>query len=226
MSSIERVAINLFGTFVLLSLFGCGASSIQPKNSAPADSAATLEADSRSTTAETDNAETPRSQNPATQLSQEQNTQLSQLSIPILMPTYLPLTFQVTQVDAGHEELVDGGYDYYSILYEGDNNTCLAISSGVDPAMSTEGLAKTTATTALGEATIYTGKVEDRPLIMADLPTQQGHLLRSGLVARPAEMNSDGSWKSAEWCEPVNQEKFLQVLESLEAVQFESQSNP
>ncbi|HEY9878521.1 MAG TPA: hypothetical protein V6D29_08695 [Leptolyngbyaceae cyanobacterium] len=219
-SSISRVAINFLGAIAFLSLMGCTDNFTASKIPVSANSAAP-EIAVYSTPIGAEKPEMQILENPVSQLSPEQVRQLSQLEVPVLMPTYLPPTFQITQVDAGREELVDDSYDYYSILYQGENNTCLAISSGVDPALSTERLTKTTVTTALGEAEIYTGIVEDRALIMADLPTQQRHLLRSGLVAKPTEMNPNGSWASSEWCEPVSQEEFLQVLQSLEAVQFD-----
>lgn len=163
-------------------------------------------------------AKTTIAQHPENLLSADQKRQLNQLGIPIYIPTYLPTGFRLTKFDAGKEELRNGSYSYYSLLFQGSNNTCLEVSSGVDPAMSLGRLSKRSMKTSLGETTVYSGTVEGRQLILAQIPSKQGHMLRSGMVARPAEMKPDGTWKPAEWCQPVSTEEFNQVLRSLKVM--------
>lgn len=163
-------------------------------------------------------AKTTIAQNPETLLSANQKRQLNQLGIPIYIPTYLPTGFRLTKFDAGKEELRNGSYSYYSLLFQGNDNTCLEVSSGVDPAMSLGRLPKRSLKTSLGEVTVYSGTVEGRRLILAQIPSKQGHILRSGTVARPAEMKPDGTWKPAEWCQPVSTAEFNQALRSLKVM--------
>ncbi|HEY9642776.1 MAG TPA: hypothetical protein V6C57_19970 [Coleofasciculaceae cyanobacterium] len=243
MNPLYQAAALALGTVALLSLSNCATDATNSTPAAlssaeaespvvsvahPTAAPVTDTAASTRPIAQDTSAQDTSAQNPASLLSADQKKQLFHLNVPILVPTFLPADFRLTKVDAGEEQLVNGSYSYYSILYQGDHNTCLEISTGVDPAMSTAHLSKTLVTLPLGEATVYSGEVEGRSMIMGNLVAPpQGYMLRSGLVVRPAESKPDGSWTAAEWCQPVNMETFTQVLQSLETLEAKANTaNP
>ncbi|NJR66482.1 MAG: hypothetical protein HC772_16030, partial [Leptolyngbyaceae cyanobacterium CRU_2_3] len=221
MNQRHPTAALVLGAIALSLLTHCAANTATTNSSPVSSSPAVTLSSAVATPAEI--AQNPASPLPAEQLSVDQKNQLSQLSVPVLVPTFLPAGFRLTKFDAGEEQLTNGSYSYYSLLYQGDNNTCLEISTGVDPALSTSRLSKALVTTPLGEATVYSGEVEGRSLILSMVSAQpQEYMLRSGLVARPAEQQPDGSWSAAELCQPVSMETYTQVLRSLRrpATQF------
>lgn len=219
MNQLSRTAVCALEAFALLLLSNCATHSTATKPpAAQSKSSIASLTNPVSSVASTANPKIAIVQNTGNLLSPEQKMQLSQLNIPIFTPTYLPSGFRLIKFDAGKEEINGGVSSYYSILYQKDNNTCLEISSGVDPAMSLRRLSKTSVKTSLGEVTVYSGNVEGKPLILGQLSSKQGHMLRSGMVVRSAQMKPDGTWTPAEWCNPVSMEEFTQVLRSLEVL--------
>jgi hypothetical protein len=152
------------------------------------------------------------------ELTQEQKDQLSSLGTLVLVPTYLPSGLRLTKLGFGKELIDNDSYAYYSILYQGDDNTCLEISSGVDLGMPASRLpTQDTVPTQFGSVTVYSGITSDVSTIqiVSLLPTKQGHMIRSGLVMNAAKIQPDGTWTKPEVCNPVSLEEFTQVLKSL-----------
>jgi hypothetical protein len=146
-------------------------------------------------------------------LSAEQKARLSKLKIPIVLPTYLPQNFRVTDFDAGKEEMANESYSYYSIIYKGANNTCLELTANTDPGMTTSGLNTTSMTTALGKVTVSSGNLENKPIIIGlfSLPrnSNNGYMLRTG------------GWVPGRRCATIGKDEYLQVLKSLRIINAE-----
>ena len=206
-----RTAVFALGTIALLSLSNCAVNGATTKVSAPLGNSSKTLTQNPGTTVDTSTAFPKTSITYKTNhfLSNQQKAQLAQLGIPIAVPTYLPAGFRLTQFSAQKEEDEASGA-WYSMFYQGANNTCLELSVNVDPAMSLERLQKTLVKTRLGEVKVYSGNVEGKPMTVGlfSLPKNNGYMLRTG-----AWMPTTNPGRR---CNPVSRNEYIQVLRSLE----------
>ncbi|HEY9613181.1 hypothetical protein [Allocoleopsis sp.] len=209
-----RTAIFILGTVALLSGSSCAANGAASQ----APTALVSRPLALATTPDTSFAASPAfpktaiAKNTSNLLSSEQKAQLNQLGMPIIVPTYLPGGFRLTNFLAKKErdDYASGEYSWYSMFYQGTNNTCLEVSANVDPAMSTVNLQKTLVKTRLGAVEVYSGNVESKPMIVGlfSLGTKNGYMLRTG--AWMPQTLPGGR------CNPVSRKEYIQVLKSLE----------
>jgi hypothetical protein len=206
-----RTAVFALGTIALLCLSNCaanGAASKVPAHPGNSSNPVAQNSDSARATS-TASPKTSIAYKTNNLLSNQQKGQLAQLGIPIAVPTYLPAGFRLTKFSAQKEEDEASGA-WYSLFYQGANNTCLEFSANVDPAMSLERLPKTLVKTRLGEVEVYSGNVEGKPMVVGlfSLPKNNGYMLRTG------------AWTPAtnpgRRCNPVSRNEYIRVLRSLE----------
>lgn len=141
MSKLSKLASCIFTSLYLSTLVSCSNPiAIKPTTSS---SDASVYA-----TAKSESSASPTNSVTATPLAQvaqatgdlldaAQKDKLKEVSVPIVVPTYLPAGFRVIKLEAGREELRSGSYAYYSILYKGEDDACFDISLNNDPAMRT-----------------------------------------------------------------------------------------
>lgn len=211
MNQLCRTAVFALGAVALLSLVSCATNGVTAKPPTPRASSpiATTTPDS-SGAASTASPKTPIAQNTGSLLSPQQKAQLAQLSMPIVLPSYLPGGFRLTKFSAEQEQgEVSGEYSSYSIFYQGANDTCLEFGANSDPAISLERLQKTSVETGLGKVKVYSGNVEGKPMIVGlfSLPNNNGYMLRTGAWMPPTIPGRR--------CNPVSMEEYIQVLKSL-----------
>jgi hypothetical protein len=209
-----RTAVFILGTVALLAWSSCAANGAASKvPTAPVSRAIALATTpDTSFAASPDFSKTAIAKNTSNLLSSEQKAQLTQLGMPIVVPTYLPGGFRLTNFLAkkDRDDYASGEYSWYSMFYQGTNNTCLEVSANVDPAMSMGNLQKTLVNSRLGAVEVYSGNVEGKPLIVGlfSLGKNNGYMLRTGAWM---PQNLPGGR-----CNPVSRKEYIQVLKSLE----------
>lgn len=198
-----RTAVFILGSVGLLAWSSCTANGVASQVATAPDT---------SVAASADFSKTAIAKNTSNLLSSKQKAQLTQLSMPIAVPTYLPGGFRLTNFLAKKErdDYASGEYSWYSIFYQGTNNSCLEVSANVDPAMSMGNLQKTLVKTRLGSVEVYSGNVEGKPMIVGlfSLGKKNGYMVRTGAWI---PQNLAGGR-----CNPVSRKEYIQVLKSLE----------
>ena len=153
-------------------------------------------------------------------LDASQKEKLRELSVPIVVPTYLPKGFRLIELESGKEELRSGSYAYYSILYKGENDTCLDISLNTDPAMRTSQMPKrfTQMPISNKEVTIVYGNVENKPITLGSfgLPNldKNGYMLRTGGWIPSGQKGRNIR------CNSISDEEYDKVLQALKLLDF------
>jgi hypothetical protein len=214
MNQLYRTAVFALGTVALLSWSRCAANGAASQvATAPVSRPIALATTpDNSLAASPDFSKTAIAKNTSNLLSSKQKTQLNQLGMPIIVPTYLPGGFRLTNFSANKErdDYASGEDSWYSIFYQGTNNTCLEVSANVDPAMSMGNLQKTLVNSRLGAVEVYSGNVEGKPMIVGlfSLGKKNGYMLRTG-AWMPLNLPTGR-------CNPVSRKEYIQVLKSLE----------
>jgi hypothetical protein len=147
-------------------------------------------------------------------LSSEQKAKLLQLPIPIIAPTFLPEGFRLVQATGEANKYANGDDDSgYMIAYQGDNNTCISISSS---SSGSRGLQRVNQVkTEFGTVDIYTSNARDNSIqSIASFITLKGNpaLISGGSIP---DRNADGGFKT---CNPISLGQYIQVLKSLTLV--------
>ncbi|MEQ8996478.1 MAG: hypothetical protein RID53_08230 [Coleofasciculus sp. B1-GNL1-01] len=184
--------------------------SISTTNSPPS---ITREADSKTSIAQ--NTGNSRYSDQEIQLSQQTISIVTTVDIPgfnapIFKPTYLPSGFYLMEFQATENYYINASNPFsYSIIYrEREKNTCLELYDALDgTSFESLGLSEISVNVLQGEVTVYSGNVEDRPMIIARVKGEQ--------VGLPSSYYFTLISGYSDWCEPVSIEEFIQVLQSM-----------
>lgn len=212
-----RITVFVLGTVVSLLLASCAAN-FAATRSTPATSELDKNVNSAAVKPEatpTVNAAAPETSTvTGNLLSPEQKAQLSQLPIPIIAPTQLPAGFRLVAASGEKGQYANGDDDSgYSISYQGDNNTCINLTSSKD---GPRGQADSVVQTQFGAVKVFTETRQDKTFIYSFIPIAGNPSLTSGgTVPDPAATGDTPGWKR---CNAVSMEQYIQVLKSLEVV--------
>lgn len=147
-------------------------------------------------------------------LSPEQIAQLKQLPIPIVAPTSLPAGFRLVRAYGEIGKYANGDDDSgYTIAYEGENNTCIKVTSTQSGSRGYEKVREEQ--TEFGKLDVYIGKARDNSVsyILTVLGLKGNLILSSGGTL--PDSNASSGWRI---CRPVPMETYVQVLKSLSIV--------
>ncbi|MFN9481391.1 MAG: hypothetical protein ACK6CX_01005 [Pseudanabaena sp.] len=225
MSKLSKLASCIFTSLYLSTLVSCSNPiAIKPTTSS---SDASVYA-----TAKSESSASPTNSVTATPLAQvaqatgdlldaAQKDKLKELSVPIVVPTYLPAGFRVIKLEAGREELRSRSYAYYSILYKGEDDACFDISLNTDPAMSTSRLSRRFMQIPISnkDVTIIYGNIEDKPITMGSFSVPSGSP-NSGYMLRT------GGWMPSSLegrnirCNSISDAEYDKVLQALKVLDF------
>jgi hypothetical protein len=226
MTKLFHIASWLLGTLSLSALASCSDNSIAVKP--PISSTNT----SVAATPKLESSSLPTSPSPATSVAQvpqvqgnlldsSQKAQLQELAVPIVVPSYLPEGFRLTKLNSGREELRSGSYAYYSILYQGKNDTCLDISLNTDPAMLTSRMPRRFMQIPISnkEVTIIYGNVEDKSITMGRFEVPNGSPNSAYMLRTGGWMPSGQEGRNIR-CNSISEEEYNKVLQALEMLNF------
>lgn len=225
MSKLSKLASCILTSLYLSTLVSCSNPiAIKPTTSSSDASVAA--------TAKSESSASPTNSVTATPLSQvaqatgdlldaAQKDKLKELSVPIVVPTYLPAGFRVIKLEAGREELRSRSYAYYSILYKGEDDACFDISLNTDPAMRTSRLSRRFMQIPISnkDVTIIYGNVEDKPITMGSFSVPSGSP-NSGYMLRT------GGWMPSSLegrnirCNSISDAEYDKVLQALKVLDF------
>lgn len=225
MSKLSKLASCIFTSLYLSTLVSCSNPiAIKPTTSSSDASVAA--------TAKSESSASPTNSVTATPLAQvaqatgdlldaAQKDKLKELSVPIVVPTYLPAGFRVIKLEAGREELRSRSYAYYSILYKGEDDACFDISLNNDPAMRTSRLSRRFMQIPISnkDVTIIYGNVEDKPITMGSFSVPSGSP-NSGYMLRT------GGWMPSSLegrnirCNSISDAEYDKVLQALKVLDF------
>ena len=225
MSKLSKLASCIFTSLYLSTLVSCSNPiAIKPTTSSSDASVAA--------TAKSESSASPTNSVTATPLAQvaqatgdlldaAQKDKLKELSVPIVVPTYLPAGFRVIKLEAGREELRSGSYAYYSILYKGEDDACFDISLNNDPAMRTSRLSRRFMQIPISnkDVTIIYGNIEDKPITMGSFSVPSGSP-NSGYMLRT------GGWMPSSLegrnirCNSISDAEYDKVLQALKVLDF------
>ncbi|CAN1211979.1 hypothetical protein TUMEXPCC7403_17365 [Tumidithrix helvetica PCC 7403] len=147
-------------------------------------------------------------------LAPEQIAQLKQLPIPIVAPTSLPTGFRLVKASGEKAKYANGDDDSgYIIAYEGENNTCISVTSSQSGSRGLEKMREEQ--TEFGTLEVYIEKARDNSVrnIVTFLGLKGNLVLISGGTL--PDSNADGGWRT---CRPVPMSTYVQVLKSLSTV--------
>ena len=225
MSKLSKLASCIFTSLYLSTLVSCSNPiAIKPTTSSSDASVAA--------TAKSESSASPTNSVTATPLAQvaqatgdlldaAQKDKLKELSVPIVVPTYLPAGFRVIKLEAGREELRSRSYAYYSILYKGEDDACFDISLNNDPAMRTSRLSRRFMQIPISnkDVTIIYGNIEDKPITMGSFSVPSGSP-NSGYMLRT------GGWMPSSLegrnirCNSISDAEYDKVLQALKVLDF------
>jgi hypothetical protein len=147
-------------------------------------------------------------------LTSEQKALLLQLPIPIVAPSFLPDGFRLVYANGEAGKYANGDDDSgYTIAYQGENNTCIRISSS---SSGSRGLQRANEVqTEFGSVVVYTDNARDNSIksISGFLALKGNPILISG--GSIPDRSADGGFKR---CEPVGMGVYIQVLKSVTLV--------
>ena len=129
---------------------------------------------------------------------------------PIFKPTYLPAGFYLREFQAMETYYIDDPtpFDYSIIYQERDQFTCLEIYSVLDgTSFGDIGLSETSVKVGQGNVTVYSGNVEGRPMIVAQVDGEQ--------IGLPSNYYFTLASGYDQYCQPVSLDEFIQVLQSM-----------
>jgi len=230
MLKLSKLASLIFFSVCLSPLVSCSNSIASKPTSSPSEASVAVAAKSEAVASPANAiAATPVAEVPQVTgdlLDASQKDKLRELSVPIVVPTYLPTGFRVIKLEAGREELRSGSYAYYSILYKGENDTCFDISLNTDPAMRTSRMPRRFMQIPISnrEVTIIYGNVEDKPITMGrfnvpnNSPTS-AYMLRTGgsMPAAQEERNIR--------CNAMSDAEYDKVLQALKVLDFNANTS-
>ena len=225
MSKLSKLASCIFTSLYLSTLVSCSNPiAIKPTTSSSDASVAA--------TAKSESSASPTNSVTATPLAQvaqatgdlldaAQKDKLKEVSVPIVVPTYLPAGFRVIKLEAGREELRSRSYAYYSILYKGEDDACFDISLNNDPAMRTSRLSRRFMQIPISnkDVTIIYGNIEDKPITMGSFSVPSGSP-NSGYMLRT------GGWMPSSLegrnirCNSISDAEYDKVLQALKVLDF------
>ncbi|WP_271253856.1 hypothetical protein [Pseudanabaena sp. Chao 1811] len=150
-----------------------------------------------------------------------QKDKLRELSVPIIVPTYLPAGFRVIKLEAGREELRSGSYAYYSILYKGEDDACFDISLNTDPAMLTSRMPRRFMQIPISnkDVTIIYGNVEDKPITMGRFSVPSGSPTSAYMLRTGGWMPSSQEGRNIR-CNSISDAEYDKVLQALKVLDF------
>lgn len=150
-----------------------------------------------------------------------QKDKLKEVSVPIVVPTYLPAGFRVIKLEAGREELRSGSYAYYSILYKGEDDACFDISLNNDPAMRTSRLSRRFMQIPISnkDVTIIYGNVEDKPITMGSFSVPSGSPNSAYMLRTGGWMPSSLEGRNIR-CNSISDAEYDKVLQALKVLDF------
>lgn len=229
MTKLPKLGSYIFGIWILSALVSCSNSiAIKPTTTSDASAAATTKSEP-STIPTNSIFATPVaqvSQSAGDLLDSAQKAKLKKLAVPIVIPTYLPTGFRLIKLDSGREELRSGSYSYYSILYRGENDTCLDISLNTDPAMRTLGLQRRSIQIPISnkEVTIIYGNVEDKPITLGLFGVPNGSPNSAYMLRAGGWMPSGQEGRNIR-CNSISDEEYDKVLQALKVLDFNENTN-
>lgn len=225
MSKLSKLASCIFTSLYLSTLVSCSNPiAIKPTTSSSDASVAA--------TAKSESSASPTNSVTATPLAQvaqatgdlldaAQKDKLKELSVPIVVPTYLPAGFRVIKLEAGREELRSRSYAYYSILYKGEDDACFDISLNTDPAMRTSRLSRRFMQIPIGnkDVTIIYGNVEDKPITMGSFSVPSGSPNSAYMLRTGGWMPSSLEGRNIR-CNSISDAEYDKVLQALKVLDF------
>ncbi len=225
MSKLSKLASCIFTSLYLSTLVSCSNPiAIKPTTSSSDASVAA--------TAKSESSASPTNSVTATPLAQvaqatgdlldaAQKDKLKELSVPIVVPTYLPAGFRVIKLEAGREELRSGSYAYYSILYKGEDDACFDISLNNDPAMRTSRLSRRFMQIPISnkDVTIIYGNVEDKPITMGSFSVPSGSPNSAYMLRTGGWMPSSLEGRNIR-CNSISDAEYDKVLQALKVLDF------
>ena len=200
-----QITCLLLGAVVCLSLSGCN------RNAAVSQSSFNTPADNSGSLQPREEIKSPDvvaiAQTPGG-LSETQKTSLSELGIPVVIPTYMPAGFQLSEVIANSCKAGSPRTSFcregphYTLVYRNDQKTCLlmkAVGGGVGGGASE--FEFQTRTTLLGDVSILFGKTSggNQPLAAEQLGELQPNLYSfpASLKSLPGSSRSPYYWVTA-----------------------------
>lgn len=225
MSKLSKLASCIFTSLYLSTLVSCSNPiAIKPTTSSSDASVAA--------TAKSESSASPTNSVTATPLAQvaqatgdlldaAQKDKLKEVSVPIVVPTYLPAGFRVIKLEAGREELRSGSYAYYSILYKGEDDACFDISLNNDPAMRTSRLSRRFMQIPISnkDVTIIYGNVEDKPITMGSFSVPSGSPNSAYMLRTGGWMPSSLEGRNIR-CNSISDAEYDKVLQALKVLDF------
>ncbi|MFN9831073.1 MAG: hypothetical protein ACK55Y_15970 [Pseudanabaena sp.] len=225
MSKLSKLASCIFTSLYLSTLVSCSNPiAIKPTTSSSDASVAA--------TAKSESSASPTNSVTATPLAQvaqatgdlldaAQKDKLKELSVPIVVPTYLPAGFRVIKLEAGREELRSRSYAYYSILYKGEDDACFDISLNNDPAMRTSRLSRRFMQIPISnkDVTIIYGNVEDKPITMGSFSVPSGSPNSAYMLRTGGWMPSSLEGRNIR-CNSISDAEYDKVLQALKVLDF------
>lgn len=225
MSKLSKLASCIFTSLYLSTLVSCSNPiAIKPTTSSSDASVAA--------TAKSESSASPTNSVTATPLAQvaqatgdlldaAQKDKLKELSVPIVVPTYLPAGFRVIKLEAGREELRSGSYAYYSILYKGEDDACFDISLNTDPAMRTSRLSRRFMQIPISnkDVTIIYGNIEDKPITMGSFSVPSGSPNSAYMLRTGGWMPSSLEGRNIR-CNSISDAEYDKVLQALKVLDF------
>lgn len=148
------------------------------------------------------------SENP---LSTEQLSQLRSLDMRVIVPTYVPAGFELTELKIYKGSPPDqrtrpDDVPFYWMIFQGENNTCFRLMSGNQGFRDRPQNRISVNTKSFGTITVDYGKSQSRPeveLIQAGIPLPESYRLDSGINPNTP-------------CKPMPVEEYIKVLQSIE----------
>lgn len=225
MSKLSKLASCIFTSLYLSTLVSCSNPiAIKPTTSSSDASVAA--------TAKSESSASPTNSVTATPLAQvaqatgdlldaAQKDKLKELSVPIVVPTYLPAGFRVIKLEAGREELRSRSYAYYSILYKGEDDACFDISLNTDPAMRTSRLSRRFMQIPISnkDVTIIYGNIEDKPITMGSFSVPSGSPNSAYMLRTGGWMPSSLEGRNIR-CNSISDAEYDKVLQALKVLDF------
>ncbi|MFN6140745.1 MAG: hypothetical protein ACK48A_00325 [Pseudanabaena sp.] len=225
MSKLSKLASCIFTSLYLSTLVSCSNPiAIKPTTSSSDASVAA--------TAKSESSASPTNSVTATPLAQvaqatgdlldaAQKDKLKELSVPIVVPTYLPAGFRVIKLEAGREELRSRSYAYYSILYKGEDDACFDISLNNDPAMRTSRLSRRFMQIPISnkDVTIIYGNIEDKPITMGSFSVPSGSPNSAYMLRTGGWMPSSLEGRNIR-CNSISDAEYDKVLQALKVLDF------
>lgn len=150
-------------------------------------------------------------QNSENPLSTEQLSQLRELDMRVIVPTYVPPGFELTEFkiykgSPSEQRTRADDVSLYWMTFQGENNTCFRLMSGNQGFRDRPENQISVNTKAFGTITVDYGKSQSRPdveLIQAGIPLPESYRLDSGISSNTP-------------CKPMPLEEYIKVLQSLE----------